>query len=105
MHIDRHLVGWALLLTTAGLTIFRAIRSGRQKQKKLQLRILWRKKIEQIADDTKTDGECPSFDDWMSDMDEPDWEDLYCELQKMPAGNRSVRKAIEICNRMDVRTI
>jgi hypothetical protein len=64
--------------------------------KRERLRSEWRRNIEQIADDCSTDLEGLSFDDIMDLLDPPYWQDLYAELEKMPAGQRSLRKAVEI---------
>jgi hypothetical protein len=64
-----------------------------QKQERLLRE--WRQKIEQIADDRSTDPEWLSFDEIMDSLDPPYWQDLYAELEKMPPGQRSLRKAVE----------
>ena len=74
-----------------------------QSRKKDELRQLWRRKIEQIADDRSTDPDGLSFDDLMDLMDLPYWQDVYCELEKMPSGKRSLRKAIEITGKDDYK--
>lgn len=64
-------------------------------QKQERLRCEWRQKIERLADDRSTDPEGLSFDEIMDSLDPPYWRDLYAELEKMPAGQRSLREAVE----------
>lgn len=64
-------------------------------QKREQLRREWRQKIEKIADDRFTDPEGLSFDEIMESLDASYWRDLYAELEKMPPGQRSLRRAVE----------
>lgn len=56
----------------------------------------WRRKIKQIADDCSTDPDMMSFDDIMDLMDQPYWRAVYAELEKMPPGQRLLRRAVEI---------
>ncbi|HLX72347.1 MAG TPA: hypothetical protein VKV04_22240 [Verrucomicrobiae bacterium] len=65
------------------------------REKEERLRSEWRGKIERIADDLSTDLEQMSFDDIMDLMDPPYWQNIYAELEKMPPGQRLLRKAVE----------
>jgi hypothetical protein len=77
------------------LLVLIQIRAKMAIQKQERVRSEWRRKIEQIADDRSTDPEGFSFDEIMDSLDPPYWRDLYTELEKMPPGQRSLRKAVE----------
>jgi hypothetical protein len=68
----------------------------KRTKKQDELRQLWRRKIEQLADDRATDPDGLSLDDVMNLFELPYWQEIYRELEKMPRGQRSLRKAIEI---------
>lgn len=67
---------------------------ARRKRERLQRE--WRQKIERLADDRSTDPEGLSLDDVMDLYDQPYWEEICTELEKMPPGQRLLRTAIEI---------
>ena len=87
------LAGSALCATLLMLLQARA-KLARQKRERLQRE--WRQTIERIADDLSTDAEGLSLNDVMDLFNQPYWEEICSELEKMPAGQRSLRKAIEI---------
>ena len=72
------------------------VRTKVAKEKREKLQREWRQKIEQLADDRSTDPEGLSLDDVMKLFDKSYWQDICSELEKMPAGKRSLRQAIEI---------
>lgn len=88
-------IGIAGAVTCAVLLVLIQVRGTFATQKRERLRREWRRKIERIADDCSTDPEGFSFDEIMDSLDEPYWRDLYAELEKMPPGQRSLRKAVE----------
>ena len=88
-------IGLAGAATCALLMLLIQVRGTIARRKREE----WRRKIEEIADDCSTDPEGLSFDEIMDLMDPPYWQDLYAELEKMPPGQRSLRKAAEIVDR------
>ena len=88
-------IGLAGAATCAVLLLLIQARRTIAVQKRDRLRREWRQKIEQIADDRSTDPEGLSFDDIMDLLDPPYWRNLYAELEKMPPGQRLLRKAVE----------
>jgi hypothetical protein len=88
-------IGIAGAATCAVLLLLIQARGTIVMQKRERSRREWRQKIEQIADDYSTDPEGLSFDDIMDLLDPPYWQDLYAELEKLPPGQRSLRKAVE----------
>jgi hypothetical protein len=88
-------IGVAGAAACALLLLLIQVRGKMAIQKQERVRSEWRRKIEQIADDRSTDPEGFSFDEIMDSLDAPYWQDLYAELEKMPPGQRSLRKAVE----------
>jgi len=95
----------ATIISVVVAFVFSALtyRVKSQARKDDLLRKSWRQKIEQIADDLSTDPEGLSFDEIMDLLDLSYWQDLYCELEKMPTGQRALQKAIEIIERDDYK--
>lgn len=80
----------------AVLLLLIQVRAKVARHAREQLQREWRQKIERLADDRSTDPEGLSLDDVMDSFDQPYWEEICSELEKMPTGQRSLRKAIEI---------
>ena len=83
--------------------ILQARQNRREKQRLAEYRQFWKKKFEEIADDLSTDPNGWSMDKVLDYLEEPEWQELYEELEKMPRGKRSLQRAIEICDREDYR--
>jgi hypothetical protein len=92
-----------VLIVASVVFVAWSYRRRTQTKKKDDLRRLWRQKIEQIADNRSTDSNGLSLDDLMDLFDLPYWKDVYFELEKMPAGKRLLRKAIEITGKDDYK--
>lgn len=103
--IDPTLIGCALVLLAAAGSgvILTIIQNKRHARRTAELRFHWRQKIEQIADDLTTTPDGWSLDDIINCLDEPEWEEICFELEKMRAGKRSLQKAIEITDRAEYR--
>ena len=89
----------AVLVVVAAGVILQATQNRGEKERRAQLRQSWKRKIEGIADDVATDPNGWSLDKILECLEEPEWQELYKELEKMPPGKRSLQKAIEICDR------
>ena len=94
-----------VLLSLAAVTglILNSVLLRRQRKREAKLRLGWRRKFEDLVDDLSADPEGWSLDSIMFCLDEPEWEDICYELEKMPAGKRSLQKAIEITERNDYK--
>lgn len=91
-----------LVLVGTGL-ILKIVQLKRQKKRAAELRQRWRQKISETADDLTTDPNGWSLQTIIECLDEPEWEEICHELEKMPAGKRSLQKAIEITDRDDYK--
>ena len=90
------------LAAVAGLILNR-VRLRRQRKQAAEFRLGWRRKFEAVMDDLTADPDGWTLDSILFCLDEPEWEEIYHELEKMPAGKRSLRKAIEITDSGDYR--
>src|SRR6478672_6354344 len=96
------IVGTIAALGVMACGVFFQVRqTKRERQRVAEFRLHWRQKIESIADNLATDPNGWSLDKIIECLDEPEWEEIYNELKKMPARERSLQKAIEICDRDD----
>ena len=93
----------AMIVVIVCGVILQVRQTRRNKQQMAAIRLIWRQKIEKIADDLVTDPNGWSLDKIMECLEEPEWEEIYNELKSMPAGKRSLQKAIEICDRDDYK--
>ena len=93
--------GLAIAVVIACGVIFQVRQTKREKQRAAELRLHWKNKFEQLADDLTPAPNRWSLDSILECLDEPAWAEIYEELKKMPAGKRSLQKAIAICDRDD----
>ena len=87
-----------LVVVTCGV-VLSARQSRREKQAAADLRLAWRKKIEGLADDLTPSPDGCSLDMILECLEEPDWDDICHELERMPPGQRSLKKVVEITGR------
>ena len=86
------------VVVTCGVVL--SVRQSRRKQQAAtEVRLAWRQKIEDLADDVSPGPSGWTLDMIMECLDEPEWDDICYELGRMPPGQRSLRKVLEITDR------